>query len=192
MAIKDRDGNVVKLRCPNPVMTTQQTWDNSKVIYHNMFFPIITVPDSRRGESMYDEECESLPVIVEEEIVTPTTSIDPPPDRNRARKINKLLEERKVEMLCLPIVIQNYNDSLYGSSYNRVQFGQKIMITGYIVTQEDLQFVFWTEKQLAEKSIVYPTKMEMKRWWRVEKITVQSGGFLISCSPSPISPDFSD
>lgn len=36
MAIKDKDGNVYKLRGPNPLMKTQQEWDRAKLNFINM------------------------------------------------------------------------------------------------------------------------------------------------------------
>lgn len=204
MAIKDRDGNVFKLRGPNPVMSTQDTWEGRKVVFHNMFFPLITMPDRRRISPMDMEEYEPIPTPVESEIVVDdhpelrpdmnrTTGHDrTQPDTNRTRKLTRLLEERKINLLCLPVKKENFNDNLYGTSYSRTQFGQKTTITGIVVSSDDLQFVFWTDAKLNEKSIVYPTQTEMKRWWRVERCDPQSGGFVVSCSPSPVSPDFSD
>ena len=36
MAIKDRDGNIYKLRGPNPLLETQEEWDKKKLSFYNL------------------------------------------------------------------------------------------------------------------------------------------------------------
>ena len=165
-------------------MTTQNSWDYTKVIVHNMFFPLL-VPDTTRTNPDINP--------------TQLGTIDPNPDKSghnpdiiRTQTLAKLLEERKIKLLCLPVKSQEYKDTLYGSSYTRTHYGQKTTISGVIISADDLLFVFWTDQPLEEKSIVYPTQTEMKRWWQVDKCYPQSGGVVVSCSPSPNSPDISD
>lgn len=47
MPIKDRDGNVYKLRGPNPVMTSQADWDKSKMKLFNLGYKSEIVVDER-------------------------------------------------------------------------------------------------------------------------------------------------
>ncbi len=183
MSIKDKDGNVYKLFSPNPIITSQNSWDNRYIKFHNMSFPSIEETNRRAiiPEGIYDPP----PAPVEEEVPTE-------PNPKRSQKLDKLIEDRKIKLLCLPVKNSSYEDTLYGTKYSRVQFGQKTMITGVIISAEDLLFIFWTEIPVKEKSIVFPTQTDMKRWWQIDKCEPQSDGFLISCSPSTISPDFSD
>jgi hypothetical protein len=182
MTIRDRDGNIYKLKGPNPIMNTQNSWDHNKIIVHNMQFPLIIHRDQKQliNENIAIEECH------------PAEFVLPKLDTNRTQKLNNLLEERKIKLLCLPAKKQDFSDALYGTTYSRTQFGEKTSITGVAISSNDLMFVFWTEYVIEVKSIVYPTQTEMKRWWQVDKCELQAGGFLVSCSPSTISPDFSD
>ena len=197
MAIKDKQGNVYRLRGPNTFMKTQESWDTSGVVFHNMFFPQITMPDTRRKREYEPDEFDPLPTPREEDIPMPMpvpvpSQPTPTPVVPKANKLARLIEERKIPMLYLPVVEKTVTDDLYGSTYSRTQYGQKASLYGVIVGLEDLYFTFWTETRLTPRSIVFPTKMEMKRWWRVDQCEPQSSGFLVSCSPSPVSPDFSD
>lgn len=188
MAIKDKDGKIFKLTGPNQVISMQNAWDHSKIVFHNMHFPVIISKDTKRFYVNDDEIFGSSPVPVEEEI----PSVEQHLDIVQTQNLTGILERRKIKLLCLPAKQQKYEDPLYGSSYVRTEFGQKTTITGVIISTEDLFFVFWTEQSLEKKSIVYPTQTETKRWWQVDKCEIQAGGFLVSCSPSPTSPDFSD
>lgn len=188
MAIKDKEGNVYKLTSPNPVVSNQNLWDHKKITLHNMFFPLTVLPDLTKPVSLDDEDLYEPPSLPTEDDLV----VEPKPTPQRSQRLAKLIDDRKINLLCLPVKKRSYEDALYGAKYSRTQYGQKTSITGIVISNEDLFFAFWTEQSLEEKSVVYPTQTEMKRWWQVDKCENQSGGFLVSCSPSTISPDFSD
>ena len=56
MAIKDKDGNVYKLRGPNPLMRNQQEWDRSKLKFINMGSTTEIVEDARNPVKKFKTE----------------------------------------------------------------------------------------------------------------------------------------
>lgn len=184
-------------------MKTQQKWDDSKIVFHNMQFGSVVMPDERRRNTI-----ETEPVIDKEVVVPDLREYDPPPmpvEENGPSssssvvepkmqvedRVARLLAEKKIVFHCLPATVHRSEDAFYGEVSSRTVFGQKFDFPGVVVDFDDLQLVFWTDKAIPDKSIVFPTKMEMKRWWRVQESVPKSGGYMCSAIPSDVSPDFS-
>ena len=56
MPIKDKHGNVYKLRGPNPIMNQQQEWDKSKVAFFNLGYKSEVVTDTRNPKREFEEK----------------------------------------------------------------------------------------------------------------------------------------
>lgn len=167
MTIYDRDGNVYRLRGPNPLMKTQQSWDPSRVEVIN-FEQVEEIP----------VEAAQIPVPIIE-MPAPVTEIPvpeklPEPVKPQSNLPQAVLD-RQVNCLCLPF-IDKYLD--------------KVTIKIVIVGESDIQIKFWTQRQIGLKSILYPQNTA-KRWWKVTECVEKSGGFLITGVVSDVSPDLS-
>jgi len=55
MSIKDKHGNVYKLRGPNPLMNQQQEWDKSKIAVFNLGYKAEVVTDTRNPKREFEE-----------------------------------------------------------------------------------------------------------------------------------------
>lgn len=221
MAIKDKDGKVYQLRGPNPVMKTQDIWNPSNLVFHNMRFREVVHQDERITPQTIIEEYTTRaplqeyidriqvdPVPTEEPVtnvavLSPPKVEDPPPPSPPPverpvekkipvdRRIARLLEERKVVFHCLPVITKKHTDELYGNVHTKRVYGEKFVFPGIVVQESDMMFQFWTDREVPEQSIVFP-QMETKRWWKVVSHEPKSGGYLVSATVSEINPDFSD
>ncbi len=191
MAIKDKDGTVYKLRGPNPIMTAQKKWDESKIVYYNMekWTPIKDVDEKIQSIKPVLEPTKlEIPPIVHKEPEPERISIEP---NQTVDRVAKILAEKKIVFHCLLVTVKHFEDDFYGESNSRTVFGQKFDFPGILVKLDDLQIILWTDVEIKEGSIIFPSKMEMKRWWKIQEITPKSGGHLYSAIPSDVSPDFS-
>lgn len=204
MAIINQDGKQYKLRGPNPMMKTQELWDTSKIILHNMQFEPLIVEETKKDQTIIDSSIgkeiivpdtksspieEPKPTVVK--IEEPTQQVVPEIKQPIEERYVKILEERKIIFHCLPVEIHHFEDAFYGEATQRISFGGKFDFPGIIVSIDDLEITFWSDRPIKEKSIIFPTKLEMKRWWRVDKNEEKSGGYMHYAVPSDISPDFS-
>jgi hypothetical protein len=102
-----------------------------------------------------------------------------------------------VIMHCSPAEIREREDDLYGDIYKTIQYGEKFTFESVILERNDLYIRFWTNVDLSEGSVVYPSKYRSgvkygeHRWWRVNQSTEKSGGYLIQAVVSDYHPDFS-
>lgn len=55
MPIKDKHGNIYKLRGPNPIMNQQQEWDKGKVTVFNLGYKSEVVTDNRNPKREFEE-----------------------------------------------------------------------------------------------------------------------------------------
>ena len=72
MSIRDRDGNVYKLRGPNPAMRDQSQWEKDRVVFVNMNFGKTTeiVADERNPINKFKTDYSILDVGVELDLVS--------------------------------------------------------------------------------------------------------------------------
>jgi hypothetical protein len=183
-------------------------WDKGKIRFHNLKFEEIVY--SRDGVEEYQEprieitpepqvfippspqvviaSVEPDPIPVEEPVAVETL---PPKKQTVSNKTAKLLEKHKVVFHCLPVTVRKVSDDFYGSEYSRDVYGEKFTFPAILIEESDLMIQFWTDRELGERSIVYPM-IETKRWWRVQSYEEKSGGYFYSALPSDINPDFGD
>lgn len=99
---------------------------------------------------------------------------------------------------CQPAVIRDSTDELYGEEYRTIKRGDKFSFEGVITELDDMRMSFWTNIQLGEASVVFPSKdrrgrsIGQYRWWAVKSSEEHMGGFLHHCMFSDYQPDFSD
>ena len=188
MAIKNKDGSTFKLRSPNPVMKNQKVWQDYKV--HNLKFsseinedhtelnPVI----SDFSDKDFVAELEISKPIVEE--ITKTLVI---PDKDREEKKQPV---QKTIMHCLPAIVRDHKDPLYGEKYKTIHYNKPFTFEGVIIENNDINFRFWAMvPQLAIGSVVYP-KTQEKRWWRVIDRSEKNGGWIVEAVPSDYQPTF--
>jgi hypothetical protein len=82
-------------------------------------------------------------------------------------------------------------DELYGETRTRMGYGDRLVLSGVPVKQGAVDHTIWTTTLIPTGSILY--SRQDRRWWRVSRSLMQDGGgYLIVCSPSDETPDFSD
>ncbi len=175
MAIRNKDGSEYKLLLQRPAPCTVSRWDPDKVVFHNMEFPSFTIPDPMR---------QPKPVTQPQVFVSPAT----PQEEVAATR----LEERLVPTHCLPVTSVQHEDPLYGNKYFCDVYGDKTKIQTLVMAHDSLTLTLWCSQKVSERSIVCPLRSDIPGFWRVESCQPKAGGYLLSCSPSTISPDFSD
>ncbi len=178
MAIKDRDGNIYKLKGPNPLMKTQDVWDKKHIKLINF---------DTKNETI--EEDPKNPVKEFEEQIPDISKIMAEPEPPTSEDFTKLFERRKVSFLAVQAVEKTYRDELYGSSYSKTEFSEKLNFYGIVTEDSDFTLTFWSMQEVGVGSIVYP-KNDNKRWWLVQQVAEKSGGHLHSCVLSDLNPSF--
>ena len=99
-------------------------------------------------------------------------------------------EIQKVFIHCLPAVIKEKKDSLYGESYKTIKYSEPISFEGVILNQEDLFIQIWTDTDLVGvRSILYP-RTNSKNWWRVQEKEEKKNGWLLTGILSDYQPSF--
>ena len=209
MGIKDKDGNVYKLRGPNPIMAKQDQWDKSKIKLINAQWEDIIFEDEDNAIDKFKSdynvrdigEVLDLSSITEEQ----TEVVDKPIEQPKVKKEPELPKEEIPETVdqktaaffrknkticyCAPAVEEIHEDDLYGESYKRIIYEKKFTFEAIVVSMSDFELKLWTIKEIPSNSIVYP-KDRSKRWWKVEKCESKTGGFLIQGFISDVNPDF--
>lgn len=207
MAIKNKDGSVFKLRCPNPLMKDMADWDKTKLQLINMEWKSEVVIDERSpvkeaqeniidiGEELNLESISISPQEFIEEIVVPTVKEPETPVITADSQTAKLLKERGVTYFCAPVIgFKVHTDDLYGESYQTPQYGEKFLFDAIVIEESDMQLQFWCVRSISKGTIIYrkTTKsMPDGRWWRIEKVESKSNGCLCIANISEINPDFS-
>lgn len=221
MAIKDKDGNVFKLKGPNPLMKTQEPWDKKyiKLINFDKISNLIEMIDLKNPiremeEKIPDisklmqqtkilekekEDFENLtatppsPIVVEvikdESEVLKTPEIEESIPTMHTTLFSKLYEQKKIDFLAVDVKEKVFTDKLYGDTYSKTEFSNKIEFSGVITEETDFEMEFWTQTKINIKSILYP-KNKQKRWWQVRQTQEKTGGFLVSCVLSVLNPSF--
>jgi hypothetical protein len=201
MAIYDRNGNVYKLRGPNPIMQTQREWDRSKLQLINL--------GGKTHEMVVEAESEHVAVIkketpkpraktvdahkfIEEIRAIPAEPVAPqiPPKPRLDDTVAKILKERGATFYCAPAVSRTVKDDFYGNSHGVLEYGEKYLFQGIPIDESDFELQFWSLDPVTVGSIVY-RKDRGERWWKVREVMDQSGGWISNCLPSEVNPDFS-
>lgn len=205
MALYNKDGTLYKLKSPNPVMKTQETWLEYKV--HNMEWKDEKIEDTSQVEPIssdfqvkntfiqdLDEAKEEIKVVekpIEKEkeysIVdrTPVVKVDEKRQQELAHD-----EIEKTFIHCLPAKIRQRQDDLYGETYSTIQYEKPTSFEGVILKQEDFTIQIWTDVNKIEiGSILYP-KSNFKRWWKVQSKEEKASGWLLNGIISDYQPSF--
>lgn len=219
MAIRDKHGNVFKLRGPNPLVKDMADWDKSAIKLINLGWKSVIVENKRDDHvpnvvnisdklDLYEGE-DRTKAIDPREFIKEISEPDPEPQPvfvaaavpepepttvsiNVDDRTAKILKERGVEYYCSPVVgTKRVTDELYGSYYNVLVYGEQFMFDAVIIDQSDLQLQFWCVKPLTQSSVVYRKNSQGgERWWKVDNIEPKTGGFLCLCVISDVNPSF--
>jgi hypothetical protein len=216
MTLIKKDGTVYVLEGPNPLVKTQQEFDSNNMIFHNFSWDDITMKISRATATVKKpkaeppkEEHRPEPIIppkepeIEEKVISDSKS------EEDERTFDLPYIKYKVLSYCLPAKIERKTDDLYGDSWTRVKYGNKIVFPSIMLESNDFSIEFWTSdpnSQITEKSIIYPFAYEVHnsstdsydkvpydeyRWWKVDHKEQKEGGWLFRAIPSETQPDFS-
>jgi hypothetical protein len=208
MTLRNKDGSVYKLSGPNPIMKSQEIWD--KYVIHNMewqpeksedktqvnpFESNYQVRDTFLSEldkakpeiKIVETKSEIKNTEVKSEATFERTAVVHP-DTQEKEEVDDQIE--KIFIHVLPAKIKKKTDSLYGDSYQTIQYGNPTSFEGVMLRQEDLVIEVWTDvSTINTGSILYP-KTNFKRWWRVQEKTQKAGGWILLASPSDYQPSF--
>jgi hypothetical protein len=178
MAIKNKDGSVFRLSCPNPLTAGQEQWDRD-IVLHNLGWE----------EEIVDDTTEVNVIQPKPELKLPEKIVEEPEDRTKLHNI--------LIMHCQPAKITQKKDDLYREVYTRVDYGDKLLFEAVVVNLDDLAIQFWTTYPITSGSIVYPSKYKDgraygdHRWWKITKTIDYQNGFLAEGIMSQDHPDFS-
>jgi hypothetical protein len=167
-------------------MLEQKDWTGGKVVLHNFNW----IP-TRKEEPQ--KEPEKLPP---PEPPKPEPVQEKPADPPKQEKAEKRVENI-ILVYCLPSVQKKVHDELYGESYQRMTYGEKVLFESVLVEQSDFEVLMWGSFQCESGSILYPSRYKdgpglgEHRWWKVTKCDPYEGGFLLRGVPSSYQPDFS-
>jgi hypothetical protein len=178
MALRNKDGSEYTLSKPNPVMASQELWDETSYVLHNKF-----------GKLVEDRGSEKSIIRVREPIIPQKPN---EPTIVEAIKVPTAAEiENKIQVWCLPGFITEVVDPLYGEKYNKVSYGKKFVFEAILEDHNDLYIKMWVNtKSVTIGSILYP-RISEKRWWRVKSILKEKEMFLITADAADYHPDFS-
>jgi len=214
MPIIDKNGNVYKLRGPNPLMNDQNTnWDKSKLVLHNFSWSSECIKDPVSPEAKFKKENPKIDIAEELNLQTNSEWIPPfefinelkdskpevvlekekeevPKEINVSSQVARIFHERGMEFHCAPVYQVAMKDDLYGTEYMMNRYGDKFIFDGVIVEENDLELIYWCVKDMTVGSIIMPKARE-SRWWRIEQTEEKTGGFLVKALPSDVNPDFS-
>ncbi len=220
MPLKNRDGTVYKLRGPNPLMEEQKVWEDFQV--HNLKFQGEVAPDEREIEtissdfklkddflqSLHDSKPVNIAVVESPAVVRPELAVVKPVKSEQPAPVVKPEQPKelaptelprgfnKTFMYCLPATLRDRRDSMYGTKYQTIQYGQPFSCEAVVVGEEDMTIKVWTSvEQVTKGSIIYPKKSDggvadAQRWWRVQDREDKKGGWLLTGHPSDETPSF--
>ena len=197
MVIKNRDGTVFKLKGPNPLMKSQEIWDKHSIKLINFNNKELFVEiDSKNPIKEFEEDIPDITKAMEKVVknIEAVTVEEPKVEEQIEEKVFsndflKLYDKKKISFLGVETFDKLYKDDLYGDSYSKTEFSERINFHGVIIDQNDFNLSFWSMQKINLKSVVYP-KNETKRWWQVQSCSPISGGFKHVCVTSTLNPDF--
>jgi len=209
MALYNKDGTVYKLEGPNPVMKDQQFWSDYTV--HNMNWKKeihkdqkakVVFPPKKEVKTQSESFVEELEASrVEEQKLQQTPDLvhpEPAPAQPtsvvvpKQEVLHELAGEEEITKTfihCLPAVIVQKKDSLYGDVSSRVQYKNKTSFEAVILNQTDMSIEMWSQAVFEKGSILYPKNGD-KRWWKIHNYYPKLGGHVIQAVPSQDQPYF--
>lgn len=176
-------------------MKTQNFWDPSEIILHNMDWKPILIEDESPKIEAQQSIVEDLftpqePPKAPEPIPTPI--LPEPPIFKPAPKpiLQTKPQENSFVVECLPGSVKIFQDDLYGTSYKTIQYGQRFQFRAGYLKLTDLEIVLWTaSSNITEGSILFP-RDNHRRWWRVISVETQGVGYALTCIASDEQPSF--
>lgn len=208
MVILNKDGSEYKLRGPNPIMKSQNLWDNFEI--HNMNFDEVvdffkktsnktTILNLNHNEIIIEDHGSSL-VEKKEEIITEEPVALKKEDvkneniqKDNLEKTNNSIsnnfEIQKTIIHCLPATVSKKEDYLYGDIKKIIKYGEKFIFDGVLLEITDFQISFWTNIQLNNESVIYPKNSD-KRWWKIIGSEPKFNGNIYFGKPSNVTPNF--
>ena len=218
MPITRKDGTDYRLRSPNPLSLTQNSWVSDVEKINFKWKPQVVTneeeqtPAPMQSDMKVKDEYKDLssidtPVAITEdpEQIAKEPVVQPDPvvktDSESKPSVRQHLANT-VHMHCLPVETISMEDSFYGDQFDRSSYGQKFTFESVMVEMGDLAMVFWTDiERVTEGSVVYPFRkqvapgryqpLQQYRWWKVTEIEEKSPGFLVRAIASDLQPDFS-
>ena len=211
MVIKNLDGSEYKLKGPNPIMKTQNLWDEFQI--HNMNFDEIidkfknenkktTILNLNKDEIVIedlkksDNNIKLEPEINEkptENIIQIETPKEEPilKEQLPEKEENNNFEINKTSIHCLPANVSIKEDFLYGDVKKIVKYSEKFKFDAVLLEITDFQISFWTNLKLSNESIIYPKNSD-KRWWKITGSEPKFNGNIYYGKISDITPNFED
>ena len=193
MTLYNKDGSVYKLIAPNPAMKEQNIWSAFSV--HNMTWKPEFKEDGTMvmpmGSDFELSEKNQGAIFLDE---LDSSKISENEFKKENIKVNKKEQElkpsiEKTFIYCLPAIIREKKDDLYGDVYKTIQYEKPTSFEAVILTQNDLFMELWTDSSFGEGSILYPKNGD-KRWWKVQDKEQKVGGWILKSVPSQNQPSF--
>jgi hypothetical protein len=196
MPIRNRDGSLYSLSGPNPLARFQEKWDQD-IVFHNLKWEAEVISPGK--QSGFLGKIHDPVMFKEEEIFA---EIEPELPEKVKSKEEPAKTSPKIKNIvlthCLPSIIRERKDELYGETYTRVVYGDKKIIEGVVVNVSDFEIIFWASSSAAKGSIIFPSRYKDtgdpymdQRWWKIKECTPHEGGYLLEGFVSDYQPDFS-
>ena len=164
MAILNNDGTPHQLAGYNKLRAAQVTF--GKYETHNCRWERTVLPDHHRTP-VPEPEAPVVPHVEEPE---------------RAKHV--------ITVLCLPALVRDVDDALYGQTYRKRAYGEKFSFEAVALDVGDLTLTLLTSADVAAGSVLYPQTND-KRWWEVAGVRETPEGTALHCVPSGFQPSFS-
>lgn len=179
--IKTKEGGIFQLQKPNPIMKNQEFWDD--YVLHNFNEePSAIEEPKKKYQNIKEIEPQEIKVPIKE------TPMEKPKEKPKKKK-EEPKEPTKTLLYCMPAITIIKHDKLYGEDRIVPGYGPQFTLESIIIEVDDLTCRLWVStNKTVENSILYMPKTI--RWWRVEKITDDNNGYIITCNPSNIQPSF--
>lgn len=204
MPIKNKDGSVYKLQGPNPLMKSQDL-DGENVIIHNLNPEEVIGEDPSRQyreipnpfevvdiqQSVEEFMGDELPQVEEPEVqqpLAPKPVQEPPKVVEPPKPKPKQPIEGKLVAWCLPAILKEEVNPLYGEVKRSLSYGEKFSLETVVLNRSIVSVDFWSPVNIEKNSIIY--LWEQREWWRVTKISSRTDGWVLTCFPSDHHPSF--
>ena len=220
MVIKNKNGTVYKVRGPNPLMKTQDVWDD--FILHNMKFD----PEIIKNQSIQPKKTKKIeigstqtikddfaePVILpkiepkksnstNQEFKIPDFS-EPEPtpipkiveddtDVLKPTSINEMLADYPKDIMnCMLANTSEKIDPLYEEKKIKITYVRNFVFENIIINMTDMELVFWSHLDFITKNSIVYPKNDSRRWWKIDKVRKGPEGTFFSCVPTQTQPNF--
>ena len=173
MAIKDKDGNIYRLRGPNPLVANKSEWDIKDAKLINLKFkseiqkdektnPVVEFkekvvdiakeinlkPEGKNINSIdFINEIKESNIEKANIVKLPKSNVESPTETDN---INKLLNEKGDNYHCVPAISETeHTDTLYGYTRKTTNYGETFVFRGIVIDRSDLQLQIWTTMKLS-------------------------------------------